>query len=93
LDWTQQSASQLTFSAKQRGVDMRDYSLTITDKDNDAIEFTHDTDDPGNMLVEVRRFIKEEMRTVSVSLTKKDALAVRRFLDVFINEEDKNYDF
>ena len=81
------------FYATQRGFDMRDYSLAITDSDGDAIEFTHDTEDPNRMMVESRRVIDGEIRSVAVSLSKKDARSVRRFLDVFISEEDEGYDF
>jgi len=72
---------------------MRDYSLTITDKDGDMIEFTHDTLSAENLMIETRRIIQGEIRSVSVSLSKKDARSLRRFLDVFINEEDEGYDF
>jgi len=72
---------------------MRDYSLTITDADNDTVEFTHDTEDPENLMIKVQRTGKGETRSAFVNLSKKDARSVRRFLDVFINEEDENYDF
>jgi hypothetical protein len=72
---------------------MRDYCLTITDQDGDTIELTHDTDSPENLMIEARRIVMGEVRSVSVSLSKKDARSVLRFLDVFINEEDECDDF